>query len=1429
MKKKLQSSNVLSDFAQVFGSLLLIIILSLLANNAKSQNNSIDNKLIIEKGQFLPATNVLRTEKSYGNSKRSIIYEEDFESNGNGWSLSGNWSIGAPTTGPNSGYNSYNCVATNLHGNYTNNANDWLISPPISLGSAEEIKLKFWEWFILESSYDYGRVKISINDGESWEQLALSNGISNWREREIDLTSYTNETILIAFNLTSDASITKDGWYIDNVIIETSEPEPLTATMVSLNSQDFPFVYMNVIVDSFGISTPSLNQSNFLIYENETLQTDYFEVTPPELSGGTRLADIVFIMDNSGSMEEEQNSIENNVIDFINNLESLGVDFALGLCRFGQDNNNGNPIIEDNGILTSDANYFKYNVWQRNVIDGSDEPGYYAIVQSSSSFSFRPGAQKIIIIITDETPDQGGATQQNAQNVCVNNSITLFALTESNLFDEFTPITNVTNGACFDIYSNFDNILDLISTQVANTYIVRYQSNNPAFDGLLRNVEVLVSYLGEEATATGSYIPGDTPLIERTSETKDLHNQAWVENTEFTIVCEITDEIEPYTQNATLFFKNTNNTTYSSINMYYSKESDIWEGVIPGNYVLSPGVDYYITASDGQSTSSDPSIHPSINPYQLAILPNEAPEIIHNPIETLNPGNAINIQANITDFTNGIEYVGLYFRKFGQLNFQELELTNSTSTTYEGEIPESYVTNDGVEYYLWAKDDYNVGSYHGTPDDPHLILCEIDFTTYLLEKQGLINDIMSYDRPFPSLFPNPIFYEVETDANIFLNQVIEDNNAEDVDPLDLEGVARLALSERVTLEAVDGVHNISEYGGKGAKSILFNLILGNVAKKVGHLIKKIPLIGNVLSKKMFNVSDKMHHALWKYHAIFHNGISSNGHDLLLSQSTVAHEWATTALTEVEGEIGKEIEEKSISAIPGLISGFENLMEDGLFIWPHEMITQNKQEETLEKAINHNFNPNDFRLAQTKTNQKLYGLRYMNNIASSAGKFIDTIRMISEWTALIGILIIVLGAIAAAIFGVGLPAAIAGLAVLLIKAGSLFSLNAAIVESAAAWIYVDGIVPFVYLNPSADQAFNPGEKIFNYEDYNKLETATYRQAESTQDLLNYLSRFKETILNEDPSWATTGIDSLEYYENIANNNFYLLTAKFLSASDSARKVISYYDTLVNLFLLNGAAYEFYSASLEITSGVYLTGYEEPDVIQNSIDAVDSAILCNTRILNIQININNLLDVYDIPTPASVGIGEINVTQIYPTKKLMAEVVNYSNNNVQSIPVRLNIIDDGTTIYNPEKQISLLGGETQYIEFEFVTLPQDTIITGNVSVLSSIEENQAYFAMPAKTFTLVFNESLLGINNHKKNDDIKVYPNPANNTITIAASDYTYIEEIIIYDVLGNNVYTKNMMASCESTVVLNIQDLKVGLYIIKILVDGKIVIRKFIVK
>lgn len=676
----------------------------------------------IEKGQFIPAPQITRARKMTSTKSPVILFHEDFESGVSGWSMTGSWDVGGRTTGPINGYNSGNCAATNLHGKYSNNANDWLISPIISLGTADMLRLDFYEWFDLESGYDYGRVHISTDNGNSWTVLATSNGSSNWRETQVSLTPYQNNDIRIAFQLTTDGSVVGSGWYIDDIRIVEKETLPLTANMTSINSQSFPFIYMNIAVNYMGVGVPELTHNDFTVYEDGVLQTDYFQVTPPAEGGGARLVDIIFIMDNSGSMSDEINAVTNNVEDFVNNLAVSGVDFALGLTRYGQDANGGNPIIEDNGILTSDINYFKNDVWQRNVIDGWYEPGYYAITQSASGFNFRPGAQKVFIIITDETPNQGtDETLAGALQVCVDNSITLFALTLPNLFWTFEPITDATNGACFDIYSDFDDILDYISNLVANTYLVRYRSNNPVFDGIIRYVEVPVTYLGEVATATGSYLPGASPVIERTQATKDLHNQAWAEFTEFLIEVEITDNVPPYTQNATLFYKKTTATQYQSTAMVQSSKGEIWSASIPASVVETPGIDYYITATDGQTTASDPPVNPDINPYQLAILPNEAPVIIHVPVTTLTVNVPINITAVVTDNTNYLEHVRLYYRQTGQLIYQMAEMVNTQGDNFSAVIPATWVTANGVDYYIRATDNFSVSSYHGTAASPHRI------------------------------------------------------------------------------------------------------------------------------------------------------------------------------------------------------------------------------------------------------------------------------------------------------------------------------------------------------------------------------------------------------------------------------------------------------------------------------------------------------------------------------------------------------------------------------------------------------------------------------------------------------------------------------------------------------------------------------------
>ncbi len=96
----------------------------------------------------------------------------------------------------------------------------------------------------------------------------------------------------------------------------------------------------------------------------------------PSQGTGSRLVDIAFLMDNSGSMDPYQQAVRNNVTSFINNLGTYGVDCALGLCRYGSGNNKGYPLLEDTGIITTNLNNISDDVRLRNEVSGGKEPGY---------------------------------------------------------------------------------------------------------------------------------------------------------------------------------------------------------------------------------------------------------------------------------------------------------------------------------------------------------------------------------------------------------------------------------------------------------------------------------------------------------------------------------------------------------------------------------------------------------------------------------------------------------------------------------------------------------------------------------------------------------------------------------------------------------------------------------------------------------------------------------------------------------------------------------------------------------------------------------------------------------------------------------------------------------------------------------------------
>jgi hypothetical protein len=764
------------------------------------------NGLAHPKGQLLPYPEIKKSKlftDKFLMTKTSPLFFEDFETGAPAWSKGGSWQVGAPTSGPNSGYGSANCAATNLSGNYPPNANDLLISPGITLPSvADFITLSFYEWFELESGYDYGKVNISIDNGATWDQLeSRTGGQTSWKETNIDLTSYKGKTVKIAFQLTSDISINYNGWYVDDIDIESSTPAPLEAKMMSLNSQNFPLIYMNVAVKANGVGISTLTQSDFSVKENNILQSYLFEVTPPQSGGGSRIADIIFVLDVTSSMSEEIASVKNNMISFLHAIDTSRIDYRIGLVVFGDIYyvyNNYNTYSNYDEILSIFNNI---TLGEHEIGTGTDVPeNQVGAMAEAANFHFRPGAQRFEIMLTDAWSHENDYVTTWTINTLINNRLVpnniivfpIFDVSFTEEMDQYIPIANATNpnGTYFNILDNFNDILYEISTFMADTYLVRYCSSDIDCDGITRNVDVIVHYDVNTDTATGSYMPCDLPIIKRTAQTVELHNQAWAENSKLNIQVAVNDSFPPYVTTVTLFYKKTTETTYSIVSM--TDSSGFWSALIPSGIVVTPGVDYYISATDGISTVTDPTIEPSDNPYQLAVLPNIAPVITHTPITGLIINQPITINAVVFDNTNSVYIVKLFYKKRGQLIYQTVEMNNYSGNSYGAEIPGSFSTRDGVEYYISAWDNFGVRTDHGTAATPHIF--------YTLS-------VPAYDQAngTPVFIPNPFVAGKEISTVRFM---LKETAPVSVRIYNLQGVLIKTLVEN-NLQLAGTEHNLS--------------------------------------------------------------------------------------------------------------------------------------------------------------------------------------------------------------------------------------------------------------------------------------------------------------------------------------------------------------------------------------------------------------------------------------------------------------------------------------------------------------------------------------------------------------------------------------------------------------------------------------------
>ncbi|MDP2172849.1 MAG: C25 family cysteine peptidase [Candidatus Cloacimonadaceae bacterium] len=207
--------------------------------------------------------------------------EDNFENN------NGNY-VPSPTTGWQWGVSNYanahsgtKVWGTLLNSQYPGNVNWTLTSPQVFIG--HNVVLEFWHRYATEATYDGGNIKISTNNGSTWNLLTPEGGYSNsyvtalnapgysgintqWTNVRINLSSYANTNARFRWQFATDSIIHGEGWFIDDVKTTgfVSFAGQVTGNVESSNAA---VDYQNVLVRTANsFVAPTDTQGNYELY-----------------------------------------------------------------------------------------------------------------------------------------------------------------------------------------------------------------------------------------------------------------------------------------------------------------------------------------------------------------------------------------------------------------------------------------------------------------------------------------------------------------------------------------------------------------------------------------------------------------------------------------------------------------------------------------------------------------------------------------------------------------------------------------------------------------------------------------------------------------------------------------------------------------------------------------------------------------------------------------------------------------------------------------------------------------------------------------------------------------------------------------------------------------------------------------------------------
>ncbi len=307
--------------------------------------------------------------------------------------------------------------------------------------------------------------------------------------------------------------------------VETFKQDDLLENQVTLSFQAFK---------SDGDSLTSLNKNDFQLSENgQNINNFSFNSKSSVVSK----ADIVFVIDKTGSMKDEINGVKENVRNFVNELRSVNILANLCLVTFNdrvQDECLSFQADDPSTPNNENLDDFLDRLERVSVTGGGDinENQLAGLISAAERTPWRSDAQRITILMTDEgfshtgNPGDAGSDArgyketydilkaQRVINYIVGPSIPGYSSPFSStpalaLEDNYFDIKELIENASFSFASevgadskkDLGDILTEIATSLSTVYTITYNVNqnnlNPNLKVSQRNVELdVVTHAG---------------------------------------------------------------------------------------------------------------------------------------------------------------------------------------------------------------------------------------------------------------------------------------------------------------------------------------------------------------------------------------------------------------------------------------------------------------------------------------------------------------------------------------------------------------------------------------------------------------------------------------------------------------------------------------------------------------------------------------------------------------------------------------------------------------------------------------------------------------------------------------------------------------------------------------------------------------------